>query len=339
MTTKDPQVIALRSADIIDSEAADWLTVLDRGELSQKDRLALKQWLAQAPEHADALNTMASMWRDMDFVLNEHHDEELVSPPLWERLSFTRMAAVATMCLVCALGVILWSGVYVPTEYAVRTTAIGKQHLHTFNDGSSAHLNTNSVIEAEFTRDARIVRLMQGEALFDVAHDPSRPFIVYVGNRAVQAIGTTFVVRIESENIHVAVTDGQVQLSKREKVNDEVLQPESQEVVLVSKGEGVKVNNKTAAPKPHPIADEELSRQLSWSRGQLVFDNERLEQVIKEVSRYVPNKIIIEDPELRDVRISGRFALGDTDALLEAIEVSLSIQTKHIKDQEIRLSR
>ena len=144
----------------------------------------------------------------------------------------------------------LWSNLYVPTEYTVRTTEIGGQHLQTFSDGSTAHLNTNSVIEAEFTREARIVRLMQGEALFDVAHDPSRPFIVYVGNRAVQAIGTTFVVRIESENIHVAVTDGQVQLSKREKATDEVLQPEPQEVVLVSKGEGVKVNNKAPLPKP-----------------------------------------------------------------------------------------
>lgn len=339
MTTKDSQVVPLRSADIIDSEAADWLTLLDRGDLSKNDRQALKQWLAQDPEHAVALNTMATMWREMDFVLNDQHEEALVSSPFWERFTFGRMAAVATMCLVCTLGVMLWSNLYVPTEYTVRTTEIGGQHLQTFSDGSTAHLNTNSVIEAEFTREARIVRLMQGEALFDVAHDPSRPFIVYVGNRAVQAIGTTFVVRIESENIHVAVTDGQVQLSKREKATDEVLQPEPQEVVLVSKGEGVKVNNKAPLPKPQPIADEELSRQLSWSRGQLVFDNERLEKVIKEVSRYVPNKIIIEDPELRDVRISGRFALGDTDALLEAIEVSLSIQTKHVKNQEIRLSR
>jgi transmembrane sensor len=329
----------LRSADIIDGEAADWLTKLDCGELTKKDRIALKKWLAQDPCHGVALNNMAAMWRDMDFLLNDVSLEEPEPLRIMERLSLARGAAAFAVCLMCTLGLILWSGFTIPTEQAVYTTAIGKQHLQELNDGSSALLNTNSVIETDFTRDSRIVRLMQGEALFDVAHDPSRPFIVYVGDRAVKAIGTTFVVRIESENIHVSVTDGQVQLSKREVVTHDWSPPKSQEVILVSKGEWVETNSTTAIPEAQTIENEEFNRRLSWSQGRLVFDNERLELVIKEVSRYVPNKIIIEDPELRDVRFSGRFTLGDTDALLEAIEVTLHVQTTHIKDQEIRLSR
>ena len=90
MTTKDSQVVPLRSADIIDSEAADWLTLLDRGDLSKKDRQALKQWLAQGPEHAVALNNMATMWREMDFVLNDQHEEAFVSLPFWERFTVGR---------------------------------------------------------------------------------------------------------------------------------------------------------------------------------------------------------------------------------------------------------
>jgi transmembrane sensor len=276
MTTKDikprdSQIVMLRSADIIDGEAADWLTKLDCGELTKKDRIALKKWLAQDPCHGVALNNMAAMWRDMDFLLNDVSLEEPEPLRIMERLSLARGAAAFAVCLMCTLGLILWSGFTIPTEQAVYTTAIGKQHLQELNDGSSALLNTNSVIETDFTRDSRIVRLMQGEALFDVAHDPSRPFIVYVGDRAVKAIGTTFVVRIESENIHVSVTDGQVQLSKREVVTHDWSPPKSQEVILVSKGEWVETNSTTAIPEAQTIENEEFNRRLSWSQGRLIL--------------------------------------------------------------------
>ena len=98
------------------------------------------------------------------------------------------------------------------------------------------------------------------------------------------------------------------------------------------------MNDEVATPKPEVIQNNDLERQLSWVSGQLVFENERLEQVIEEVSRYVPDRIIIDDPELLDTRISGRLKIGDTDALLEAIEVSFNVQADHTGDRAIHLS-
>ena len=72
-----------------------------------------------------------------------------------------------------------------------------------------------------------------------------------------------------------------------------------------------------------------MERRFSWLNGQLVFRNEKLQQVIKEISRYVPAQIVIDDPELKEMRISGRFTIGDTDALLEAIEVSFNVHASH----------
>ena len=352
MTTKDTKsqspasIIPLRSADIIDGEAADWLTKLDGDKLSPDDRRALKAWLAEAPEHGKALNELADMWSDMDSLLNAVPESQAseVKISLSEMFSlwFQRpsMKLVFSLCFIFSIGLFVWQdGRYLGSDTTFLVTELGKQRLETFSDGSSAHLNTNSIVETEFTDSVRVVRLLRGEALFDVAHDPDRPFIVYAGDRAVRAIGTTFVVRLDSENILVTVTDGQVQLSKREKSSGSVVPVKPQEVILVSKGEHIKVNDEQSFAKPVAVQYAEMNRRLSWREGQLVFENERLDQVIKEISRYMANTIIIDDPALREIRVSGRFVIGDTDALLEAIEVSFNVKVNHAGEKLIHLTR
>jgi transmembrane sensor len=341
MSDKESQVVSLRSEEIIDNEAAGWLTKLDRGNVSAGDRRALKLWLSQAPEHAQALDKLAAMWSEMDFLLNgiPETNKRNVPNPFLLLMPSRKMTYALSVFVICTVSLFFWQGPEpVATETSFHSTRIGTHRLEQFSDGSSAHLNTNSIIETEFSNFARIVRLLRGEALFDVTHDPDRPFIVYAGNRVVKAIGTKFVVRLDSENIVLTVTDGQVQLSKRQKGDGPAPKSQEQEIILVSKGERVEVNDEVATPKPEVIQNNDLERQLSWVSGQLVFENERLEQVIEEVSRYVPDRIIIDDPELLDTRISGRLKIGDTDALLEAIEVSFNVQADHTGDRAIHLS-
>lgn len=346
---KYPRIISLRTQEAIDSEAADWLVKLDGGRLSAKDRRALRTWLSEDPEHAQALKRLVSIWSDMDIVLNDLPDTHqsktrnilsILLPAKW-----LSPALIAVFLGVVGLSVWLYFPVDRQSiiETAFHATEVGIQHVEQFSDGSMAHLNTDSIIETEYSNSSRIVRLLRGEAMFDVVHDPIRPFIVYAGNQQVKVVGTKFVVRLTSENIIVTVTDGQVQLSKRQKTEssiavDQVMTGQQQEVILVSEGEEVEIGNKVEVPELKVVSDEELDRRFSWLSGQLVFRDERLEQIIKEISRYVPARIVIEDPDLKDVRISGRFEIGDTDALLEAIEVSFNVQTSHIENKVIHLS-
>jgi len=337
--TSDKQVVVLRNAEVIDREAAAWLTRLDRGDLSDAEQKSLKAWLAQDPSHLEALNDMACMWRDMDFLLNELPNEQSEPARISELFTIKPRVMAVAASLFFAVCMTLWANNFFSVERMVFTTDIGRQLTQDFSDGSSAQLNTNTVIEIEFTRNTRIVRLMRGEALFDVAHDPSRPFVVYAGDQAVKAIGTAFVVKIESEQIQVTVTEGQVQLSKRQDATHTNDLKTSEESILISRGEWVNLDGKTSDPKPAVLEESEIDKKLSWSSGKLVFDNERLEDVIKEIARYVPNRIIIEDENLRNVRVSGRFSLGNTEALLEAIEVSLDLNATQIQDKKIRLHR
>lgn len=342
---KRSEVVSLRTAETIENEAADWLAKLDGGDLTGQDRRDLTRFLSRGPEYVEALRSYAALWSDMDVLLNELSDLEAdktrkpVPAFLGSRPVFTALAAM----FVVAIGLLLWTAIPIEQPQTMETsfhaTGIGKQELETFSDGSTAHLNTNSVIEIEYSESARIVRLMRGEALFDVAHDPARPFVVFVGDNLVKAVGTKFVVRLTSESIIVTVSEGQVQLSKRNDAVAPASATQEQEVILVSEGQEAEIDEKLAAPELKEIDADALDRKLSWTAGQLIFNDERLEQVILEISRYLPDRIIIDDPELRDIRINGRFEIGETDALLEAIEMAFDLEARRIGDRTIQISR
>jgi transmembrane sensor len=342
---KRSEVVSLRTAETIENEAADWLAKLDGGDLTGQDRRDLTRFLSRGPEYVEALRSYAALWSDMDVLLNELPDLEAdktrkpVPAFLGSRPVFTALAAM----FVVAIGLLLWTAIPIEQPQTMETsfhaTGIGKQELETFSDGSTAHLNTNSVIEIEYSESARIVRLMRGEALFDVAHDPARPFVVFVGDNLVKAVGTKFVVRLTSESIIVTVSEGQVQLSKRNDAVAPASATQEQEVILVSEGQEAEIDEKLAAPELKEIDADALDRKLSWTAGQLIFNDERLEQVILEISRYLPDRIIIDDPELRDIRINGRFEIGETDALLEAIEMAFDLEARRIGDRTIQISR
>jgi transmembrane sensor len=342
---KRSEVVSLKTAETIENEAAEWLAKLDGGDLTEQDRRNLSRFLSRGPEYVEALRSYAVLWSDMDVLLNQLPDLEAhkTRKPdqafVGSRPVFTPLVAM----FVVAIGMLLWMASpfeQPPTmETSFHATGIGEQELETFSDGSTAHLNTNSVIEIEYSESARIVRLMRGEAMFDVAHDPARPFVVLVGDNLVKAVGTKFVVRLDSENIIVTVSEGQVQLSKRNDTAAPTSAKQKQEVILLSEGQEAEIDEKLAAPELKEIDADALNRKLSWTVGQLVFNDERLEQVILEVSRYLPNRIIIDDPELRDIRINGRFEIGETDALLEAIEMAFDLEARRIGPGTIQISR
>lgn len=337
-------IVPLRTLETIEQEAATWMAKLDRGNLSDAERHALRQWLSEDPRHCNSLKELASIWGDMDELLNPSYanEKDELENPFW--FSGVRWAQALTLVCVLSFAYMGWNTFYQAKleEVAIYSTDVGSQQVQSLSDGSKAYLNTDSIIETEFSDKSRVVRLLHGEAMFDVAHDPERPFVVYVGDREVKAIGTKFIVRLTSENMIVTVTEGQVQLSRRNEVrspiNVETNFRLEQEVILLSKGQEVEVKGDNTQSVPKAIDDDEMDQRVAWLDGQFLFKDKPLEQVIKEVSRYVPTRIIIDDPELRNVRISGRFEIGDTDALFEAIEVSFDVQVSYIDEKIIRLS-
>jgi transmembrane sensor len=337
------KIITLHTANMIDDEASIWLVRLDNGNLSDQLRKELKTWLSADKRHPIALRTITDIWDDMDEVLMLINDDSSKS------ISFRSLLkpifqSVMLAASVSFLAIVIWLVMPTNVQKNSYATLIGQQITTTFDDGSIIHLNTNSRIETQFSDEKRIVKLIKGEALFEVAHDPSRPFIVYAGDRLVQAIGTKFVIHLKSENIQVTVTDGKVKMSKValntkladiEELNNTTIQKDD---VYIAKGEKVIVGT-DQAPKLTRIKPDGIKRELSWIDGKLIFVNEELFDVIQEINRYVDIEIVLKDPSLHKTKISGRFNLEDSEALIEAIEISFNMKSQQLGSNKILLTK
>jgi transmembrane sensor len=338
------KVIPLHTLSMIDDEASIWLVRLDNGNLSDQLRKELKSWLSADKRHPVALKAMADIWDGMDEILMTIDDDESSkNVTLWPVLKpiFEPFALAASVCF---LAILVFFAIPNDVQKNTYVTVVGQQMSTTFDDGSIIHLNTNSRIETEFSDEKRIIKLIQGEALFEVAHDPKRPFIVYAGNRLVQAIGTKFVVHLKSENIQVTVTDGKVKMSKvplnknlsdiKELNNTDTKKDD----VYITKGEKVIVGS-DQTPKLTLIKPENIKRALSWLDGKLIFVNEELFDVIEEINRYIDVEIVLKDPSLHKITISGRFDLEDSEALIEAIELSFNMDSQRLDSNKVLLTK
>jgi transmembrane sensor len=189
---------------------------------------------------------------------------------------------------------------------------------------------------------SRDIRLVKGEALFEVARDPDRPFRVYAGNGLVRAIGTTFTVYLkDSDNVSVTVAEGEVELATvsvpdvKQRAGDTADVPAAP---LAKIKAGQIATFSLDIESIQTLEHAELSRRLSWRDGMLRFDGEPLSEAVQEVSRYTTQKIVILDPALRDLRIGGYFRVGETEAMFEALESSFGVRVERINESLVHLS-
>jgi transmembrane sensor len=246
------------------------------------------------------------------------------------------------------------------------STAIGQQETTRLADGSEVILNTNSQIRVNYSDADRQVYLLQGEALFTVAKHAGRPFRVYAGNGRVEALGTAFSVYLKGEDVNVTVTEGRVSLASLKLAQPKTALPDTtavqdpkteataaefEEGLIESLGtlgagqvatiRGSMAEAAVGAGSVEIIAlvpPEELAARLAWREGILIFSGDRLEDVINEIGRYTTISIEIPDPAVRNMRIGGRFPVGETDAMFTVLEEHLSLRVTHVSHNRVVLS-
>lgn len=322
--TKNAKIVPFQRGDKMRREAAEWLVKLDnqldRGGLSAADRVALRRWLRQNPEHGQILQRQAELWGDMDVLATYAR-----ARPRSQRAPAFALATLGALAIVCSGLWLLLSAPGEPGAERLVATAVGGQREERLADGSRVHLNTDSLITVQFGAGERRVRLLRGEAAFDVAHDPERPFSVYAHNRIVTALGTRFTVRLGAQKVRVAVAAGKVALGRASPGSERRPAPGAQparDVMFLVQGQRAELPLAgSAAPVLAAMDQQAQERTFSWLQGRLIFDDERLATIVAEVSRYTAVKLTIA-PELGDIRLSGRFKTGDTEALLEALELA-----------------
>jgi transmembrane sensor len=343
------------------AEACAWIARIDAG-LSDADRTALTKWLGESEQNVVSLLEMGQLWDEMDLMdelaeLFPLKSAPIASPqPRRRYVPALALTGLASMALAgvwallqfggdLPLGAALdfehtqarsetLNGTPAPTSLvladgtAIHETAIGGQGTVRLEDGTTVALNTNTRIAVRYSVAARVVMLERGEATFDVAHEPARPFDVHAGDRVVQAVGTVFNVQLGPDNeVEVAVTEGRVRVLRsvatRPDLVVDALEAMPIERVLLAGDAYFTSDSLNTLRKLEP---EDLEVQLAWQRGMLIFRGEPLDEVLLEVSRYTTLEFQLADPELAEVKVGGYFRVGEIDRLLVALQENFGIQ-------------
>jgi transmembrane sensor len=229
-----------------------------------------------------------------------------------------RMFTYASVAAICCVLVVAWL-LWLPERFQ---TEIGEQRSVLLGDGSLITLNTASEIEVKYTQGRRFIRLQRGEALFEVAHDPQRPFDVDTGKAVVRAVGTRFNIDRRADRTTVSVVQGKVQVMTEQPNKDSRMPgqnsaaPDAPPMELLVEAQQLVVTE-AGMSEPEDIAD--VAPVTAWTQRQLVFENRSLGEVAEEFNRYNRQHILIESPRLRTQSVTGVFQANDSASFLAFI--------------------
>lgn len=330
------------------ADAADWHGRLDEDD-SPGTRAEFDEWLAADPRHRAAFEAVEQTCASLAAARVDDRVLKLRRQALsaTHRLRFVRVAlaaAVVGVAIAIAYTVapmfrdVPAAATNMMTRAAIEggafRTAIGERSNITLSDGSSVVLNTNSRIEVRFTPERRRVRLLAGQAWFQVAKNPNRAFVVEAGDQRVTAIGTAFDVRLDGhDSVRVTLAEGKVSVEPILSPLARLISPPPVPELLIA-GEALIVSDD--APVEKRKAD--VSKVLSWRQGQVVFDNDTLAAAIAEINRYSSKRIELADPALGQLRVSGVFKAGHSDSFVETVTGHYPLRIASRDDSRILLT-
>ena len=302
--------------------AADWADRLDR--LSDVERAALNLWLKASPRHRVAFAAVRRTLLDAALIeaavrVRATAPAVRAHPRAWPDAGRIGLLA-AGLAAVALLAPFAWRWVALkpasttlaapkPIEFA---TALGARSDYALADASVVHLNADSRLSVLYTPAAREVRLQQGDAMFDVAKNPQRPFNVKVGDAVVTAVGTRFEVDMVSDAVEVRVFEGAVRVERK-----------ADAARQVGKGEWLRLvaDHGQAAGRFSPES------YRTWRTDWLEADNTPLKYVVARLNRYAPKKIVVKGDAISSIGVTGRFQLDRTGDALSMISTLLGVDT------------
>lgn len=324
-------VIEFESIADIEEQASLWLARIDGGSLSKSQRSDFEAWYRSNPRHASIFEDLASVLGHADILadVKDIAASPIVSQSLKADRSFWQTAPRKSLVgglVAASLVFFLIAYQLVPALAPTNTvahyeaevaTVQGEQRTIDLSDGTVITLNTRSKAEISYSPRLRGVMLVEGEAFFEVAPNPSVPFVVETPFGSVRAVGTEFSVKVEHGVAEVLVTEGRVE-AKPIGGND------TSATRYLEAGDTANISIEMVTEMHRDL--EAIQNDLDWRDGILSFNGESMEQVVQKVSRYTDLEIIIDDELLRAQPIGGYFKIGETEALFNALKIMADVE-------------
>jgi transmembrane sensor len=312
-----------RPKDMEPETAQQWFVLLQDDDVTQADRRRFAAWLAADPAHAQAWAETEQLWARMDAVV-----PALRARDAWQasRKSGVQMSRRGWLKQAAAAALVLGGGVGVAVSsdlFADHRTGLGERRSLKLADGSVVDLDADSALSVSFSAGQRRIELHRGRAFFQVAADPSRPFVVAANTGEIRALGTAFSVKIAPDVVHVMVSEHAVAVSLG---GDTLRLDEGRALAYGSAGLG------QAAPV-------DIVSQLAWRQDRLFFQEAPLREVVADLDRYRPGRILILEADLADLPVTGFFHAGQTEAALQTIEATLPVRLSRLTERLVVIRR
>ena len=342
--------------------AAGWFMALRAGEITADDP-AYRAWIDADSTHAEAMIAVQDIWGALD----EHAGAPEMMAARRDALSRSTRAAAArwrlgdsgnrgplwaaaAAALVLVVAAPLWfaaqtgsddAGVETAAPLLAFETDIAETRVVTLADNSRVSLDAATRLTVDYSADARWIELVRGQAHFDVATDPTRPFTVRAGDQTVVATGTAFNVEIVEGDVVVTLIEGEVVVTAASTeatpsatpAAPTELEPEAARVLrpgqqLIASGE---------TQQAEVFSDTNLHKTTAWRRGDVMFEDDPLSIAVARMNRYSRIELRVVGEELDVLRVSGVFDAGDTDAFVEAIEAYFPVDARRMSASAIEL--
>ncbi|MQG93833.1 FecR family protein [Pseudomonas sp. MN1F] len=305
-----------RGSETVREQAAAWFVRLQDAPRDAALQKQLRAWLAADPSHRAEYDALATVWSAAELIPRQRL-EALCEPGPVRQLPQRRLLrqALAASVAVVALG-LGWTGWHYQqlNHQGQLQTAFGERRQVALPDGSQLELNGATQLHIDFSPGRRRIQLNAGEAMFIVAHDSSRPFVVDTAQGSVTVTGTRFDVRLDPATTRVAVEQGSVRV-----------QGSDTSLAQLGAGQGAYIDAHGQVAAPYAVDAATLT---AWRQGKLVFDNATLAEVVAEVSRYRAQPLRVAPGKVAQLRLSSTFSTDDTDALLRALPSILPVAIK-----------
>lgn len=320
--------------------ALDWLLRLRQAPNDAQLQAQFSQWQQADVQNAEAARKAQQLWRlTGQLQASTAHlwpavpaavsvpvitaPAPLPARPRRRRtLGWAASAALAT-CLAVAIAPQL--STRINADYL---TAQGERREVQLPDGSLAVLDSDSALAVDYSGDRRSIRLLSGQAFFQVKPDNSKPFTVHAKDLNITVTGTAFNVDLQGKRIEVAVQHGSVKVEEPD--SSHLLSP------------GLTMGQRLVFDRDKHLAQLDTlpaGRIASWRNGQLIAENARLGDMVEQLRRYLPGKVWLQDPALAEQRITGVYDTRNPEAALRAMAQPHGAQLSHWSPWVLVISR
>ncbi len=299
-------------------EAVRWFALLHGPSRTAEADILFRKWCGASEINEAAYDLVTQTWERT----SQLRKDPVPLSQKWQRAGFeaglrrAMVAVVAMIMVAAAAGLIYLHNAGIHTD-------IGEQRTVTLPDSTRISLNTNTRLVVDYSDRRRLVRLKEGEALFEVARNAARPFVVQAADREIRALGTVFVVRAAGNLLAVTLVEGKVAVSAEGSA--QTLQP----------GERLTFAGAAAPRRDRP----EVQNVTAWRQGRIEMNRMPLYVAAAEMNRYSTVRLVVEQPEAQVIPITGSFRTGDIASLAETLIRTCHLNLVHEEDRIVLSGR